>query len=101
MMRPMDRQLARVKNLSPTRCRAQFSMNIASAKLERTIGPRALAGGADTFDAAGLGAIGGQPEAAKLSDARASEQNVMLAAPCDRASRYHDREGAQDPSCES
>jgi hypothetical protein len=26
--------------------------------------------------------------------AGASEQNVRLAAPCDRASRYHDREGA-------
>jgi ABC transporter substrate binding protein len=31
------------------------------------------------------------------------EQNVRLAAPCDRASRYHDREGPNlgDPICES
>jgi hypothetical protein len=35
--------------------------------------------------------------------AGACERNVRLAAPCDRASRYHDREGAPtgDPSCES
>jgi hypothetical protein len=38
---------------------------------------------------------GGMVKGRRATALGASEQNVRLAAPCDRASRYHDREGPQ------